>query len=46
MGITTPNNDNGGSIIRYRGELSSKYISGDKIFKDLNNNITEFTHLY
>ena len=43
IGITTPNNDNGGSIIRYRGELSSKYISGDKIFKDLNNNITEFT---
>ena len=46
IGITAANNDNGGSIIRYQGELPLKYISWSKIYKDLFNNRTEFFHLF
>lgn len=42
IAVTTPNNDNGGSIIRYGGELPIKYINFNKILKDLKNNQTEF----
>lgn len=42
VGVTAANNDNGGSIIRYQGELPLKYISWNKIYKDLFQNRTEF----
>lgn len=42
ISITTPNNDMGGSIIRYRGELPLNMISLKKIFKDIKNNQSEF----
>ena len=42
IAITTPNNDMGGSIIRYRGEIPINMISFKKVFKDLNNNFSEF----
>lgn len=42
IGITTPNNDMGGCIIRYRGELPLYIMSFNKVFTDLKNNFSEF----